>query len=83
MVQWLECISIVANSILMKKYEAITIIFIRVDSLTRETFVLEIILGRCLFIIHNYQPITDHRKPRQFSEDFFYWWEVGRGHFLP
>ncbi len=48
MVQWLECISIVANSILMKKYEAIKIIFIRVDSLTRETFVLEIILWRCL-----------------------------------
>ena len=38
----------VANSILMKKYEAIKIIFIRVDFLTRETFVLEIILGRCL-----------------------------------
>ncbi|MCE2673330.1 MAG: hypothetical protein LW635_06935, partial [Microcystis sp. 53598_E5] len=45
---WLECISIVANSILLKKYAAIKIIFIRIDSLTRKTFSLEIILGRGL-----------------------------------
>ncbi|GCL49906.1 hypothetical protein NIES3804_14660 [Microcystis aeruginosa NIES-3804] len=35
----------------MKKYEAIKIIFIRVDSLTRKTFSLEIILGRGLIPI--------------------------------
>ena len=39
---------IVANSISLKKSEAIKIIFIRVDSLTRKTFGLEIILGRGL-----------------------------------
>jgi hypothetical protein len=50
-VQWLECISIVANSILLKKYEAIKIIFIRIDFLTRKTFSLEIILDRGL--LHN------------------------------
>jgi len=43
--------SIVANSISLKKYEAIKIIFIRVDSLTRKTFGLEIILGRGLLSI--------------------------------
>ena len=48
MVRWLECISIVANSISLKKYAAIKIIFIRVDSLTRKTLGLEIILGRGL-----------------------------------
>jgi hypothetical protein len=48
MVRWLECVSIVANSIPLKKYEAIKIIFIRVDFLTRKTFGLEIILGRGL-----------------------------------
>ncbi|MFM2379193.1 MAG: hypothetical protein RLZZ143_1771 [Cyanobacteriota bacterium] len=42
---------IVANSISLKKYEAIKIIFIRVDSLTRKTFGLEIILGRGLLIV--------------------------------
>jgi hypothetical protein len=42
----------VANSISLKKYEAIKIIFIRVDSLTRKTFGLEIILGRGLFKSH-------------------------------
>jgi len=41
-------LSIVANSIWLKKYEAIKIIFIRIDSLTRKTFSLEIILGRGL-----------------------------------
>ncbi|MBC1196587.1 hypothetical protein H0901_15345 [Microcystis aeruginosa BLCCF158] len=41
-------ISIVANSISLKKYEAIKIIFIWVDSLTRKTFCLKIILGRGL-----------------------------------
>jgi hypothetical protein len=46
-----NAISIVVNSISLKKYEAIKIIFIRVDSLTRKTFSLEIILGRGL--IHN------------------------------
>ncbi|WP_216628770.1 hypothetical protein, partial [Microcystis aeruginosa] len=40
--------SIVANSISLKKYEAIKIIFIRVDPLTRKTFGLKIILGRGL-----------------------------------
>jgi len=40
----------VANSISLKKYEAIKIIFIRVDSLTRKTFGLEIILGRGLMV---------------------------------
>ena len=39
---------IYANSISLKKYEAIKIIFIRVYSLTRKTFGLEIILGRGL-----------------------------------
>ena len=43
--------SIVANSILLKKYEAIKIIFIRIDFLTRKTFSLEIILDRGL--LHN------------------------------
>ncbi|MDJ0537833.1 MAG: hypothetical protein PX481_03850, partial [Microcystis sp. M53603_WE2] len=38
------------NSISLKKYEAIKIIFIRVDSLTRKTFGLEIILGRGLLL---------------------------------
>ncbi len=41
---------IVANSISLKKSEAIKIIFIRVDSLTRKTFGLEIILGRGLLL---------------------------------
>ncbi len=50
MVRWLECISIVANSISLKKYAAIKIIFIRVDSLTRKTLGLEIILGRGLML---------------------------------
>ncbi|MFN7908934.1 MAG: hypothetical protein ACK5N6_13100, partial [Microcystis sp.] len=45
-----KCISIVANSISLKKYEAIKIIFIRVDSLNRKTFGLEIILWRGLLI---------------------------------
>ena len=40
----------VANSISLKKYEAIKIIFIRVDSLNRKTFGLEIILWRGLLI---------------------------------
>ncbi len=43
--------SIVANSISLKKYEAIKIIFIRVDSLTRKTFGLGIILGRGLLAV--------------------------------
>ena len=38
----------VANSILLKKYEAIKIVFIRIDSLTRKTFSLEIVLWRSL-----------------------------------
>ncbi|MFM2380799.1 MAG: hypothetical protein RLZZ143_3382, partial [Cyanobacteriota bacterium] len=45
-----------ANSISLKKYEAIKIIFIRVDSLTRKTFGLEIILNRGLL----YQLLTDN-----------------------
>ncbi len=48
-----------ANSISLKKYEAIKIIFIRVDSLTRKTFGLETILGRGLIdISKNYNPVT-------------------------
>jgi hypothetical protein len=46
-----NAISIVANSILLKKYEAIKIIFIQVDSLTRKTFGLGIILGRGLLAV--------------------------------
>jgi len=54
------CISVVANSILLKKYEAIKIIFIRVYSLTRKTFGLEIILWRGLIT-----KTGDSETPRQ------------------